>query len=81
MLGGAEKKSTCPRPAHRDRCSKITPLTPHHFNSKTAPRTAFPAPRYHAIGRPQSEDVFLWDVPEHPTWHLGAEVTDDGNVS
>ena len=40
---------------------------------------SFTAPnRYHVVGRPQSEDVFVYAVPEHPTWHIGADVTDDG---
>jgi prolyl oligopeptidase len=34
--------------------------------------------RYHVVGRPQSEDTFVYAIPEHPTWHIGGEVTDDG---
>ena len=33
---------------------------------------------YHVIGTPQKEDTFVYAEPEHPTWFIGAEVTDDG---
>lgn len=33
---------------------------------------------YHAAGTSQKEDRFIFAVPEHPTWFIGAEVTDDG---
>jgi prolyl oligopeptidase len=33
------------------------------------------------VGQPQSDDVFLYAIPEHPTWHIGAEVTDDGRCA
>ncbi|EDQ86688.1 uncharacterized protein MONBRDRAFT_33693 [Monosiga brevicollis MX1] len=33
---------------------------------------------YHRIGTPQSEDVLCFETPDHPTWHLGAQVTTDG---
>ena len=30
------------------------------------------------MGQPQSDDVFLYAIPEHPTWMIGVEVSDDG---
>ncbi|KAK7202313.1 serine peptidase clan SC, family S9A [Novymonas esmeraldas] len=32
---------------------------------------------FHRIGTPQSEDVVILQLPEHPQWSLAAEVTDD----
>jgi prolyl oligopeptidase len=51
-----------------------------HVHSRIArANTAPPASsRYHVVGQPQSDDVFLYAIPEQPTWHIGAEVTDDG---
>jgi len=76
---GEEQHAVCVRAPHKTPPTPISSL--HHSDLKTRAPAPLSAPRYHAVGRPQSEDVFLWDVPEHPTWHLGAEVTDDGNVS
>lgn len=33
---------------------------------------------YHVLGTPQSSDVVVFAMPDHPTWMTGAEVTDDG---
>ncbi|KIZ07661.1 prolyl endopeptidase [Monoraphidium neglectum] len=33
---------------------------------------------YHVLGTPQSQDVVVWAIPEHPTWMSSAEVSDDG---
>ncbi|KAI8465889.1 MAG: prolyl oligopeptidase [Monoraphidium minutum] len=33
---------------------------------------------YHVLGTPQSEDVVIWAMPDHPTWMSSAEVSDDG---
>ena len=33
---------------------------------------------YHIVGTPQKDDKFIFAQPEHPTWFIGAEVTDDG---
>ena len=33
---------------------------------------------YHIVGTPQEDDKFIFAQPEHPTWFIGAEVTDDG---
>ena len=33
---------------------------------------------YHRLGTPQSEDVLVFEQPEHPEWGYGVEVTDDG---
>ena len=33
---------------------------------------------YHVVGTSQKEDKFVFAEPEHPTWFIGAEVTDDG---
>ena len=33
---------------------------------------------YHVLGRPQSEDVVVWAMPDNPTWMSSAEVSDDG---
>ena len=33
---------------------------------------------YHRIGTPQSEDVFLYATPAHPTWMASATVSADG---
>lgn len=33
---------------------------------------------YHIVGTPQKDDKFVFAQPEHPTWFIGAEVTDDG---
>ncbi|KAG5490848.1 hypothetical protein JKF63_00970 [Porcisia hertigi] len=32
---------------------------------------------FHKLGTPQSEDVVILEVPEHPQWNFAAEVTDD----
>jgi prolyl oligopeptidase len=32
---------------------------------------------FHKVGTPQSEDVVVLRVPEHPDWNLSAQVTDD----
>lgn len=40
-----------------------------------------PPPRqvcYHVVGTPQSEDVVLFAMPDHPTWMTSSGVTDDG---
>jgi prolyl oligopeptidase len=34
---------------------------------------------YHRLGAPQSEDVLAYHRPDHPTWEVGGEVTDDGH--
>ena len=33
---------------------------------------------YHVLGQPQSEDLLIYEMPEHAQWMCGAEVTDDG---
>jgi prolyl oligopeptidase len=33
---------------------------------------------YHRVGTPQSEDVLVHMVRDHPEWSFGADVTDDG---
>jgi len=33
---------------------------------------------YHTLGQPQSEDVLILQLPDHPTWMMGAGVSDDG---
>jgi prolyl oligopeptidase len=33
---------------------------------------------YHRLGTPQSEDVLVYERPDHPTWEIVGEVTDDG---
>ncbi|MDB6094877.1 MAG: prolyl endopeptidase [Verrucomicrobia bacterium] len=33
---------------------------------------------YHRLGAPQAEDVLVYEMPEHPDWMVGADVTDDG---
>lgn len=33
---------------------------------------------YHRIGTPQSEDVLVYERPDHPDWGFGAGVSDDG---
>ena len=33
---------------------------------------------YHIVGTPQKDDKFIFAQPEHPTWFISAEVTDDG---
>ncbi len=33
---------------------------------------------YHVVGTSQKEDKFVYAEPEHPTWFIGAEITDDG---
>ena len=33
---------------------------------------------YHVLGTSQSEDVWVYAIPEHPTWMAGVGVTDDG---
>eukprot|EP00798_Chlamydomonas_sp_ICE-L_P013564 gene13564-19435_t len=33
---------------------------------------------YHVLGTNQSEDTLVMAMPDHPTWMMGAEVTDDG---
>ncbi|MEW5297596.1 MAG: hypothetical protein WDW36_000797 [Sanguina aurantia] len=33
---------------------------------------------YHLLGTPQSSDTLVYAVPEHPTWMVGAGVTEDG---
>ena len=42
------------------------------------PETYALVSRYHVVGSPQKEDKFVYAEPEHPTWFIGAEVTDDG---
>jgi prolyl oligopeptidase len=34
---------------------------------------------YHTLGKPQSEDVLVYDRKDQKEWNLGADVTDDGN--
>lgn len=36
---------------------------------------------YHVVGTPQEADVLLYGYPEQPTWHLGAEVSEDGRYA
>ena len=33
---------------------------------------------YHLVGTPQRQDKWVYAVPDHPDWFIGAEVTDDG---
>jgi hypothetical protein len=33
---------------------------------------------YHVVGTPQSDDVTVLAIPEHPEWMLGTEITHDG---
>ena len=33
---------------------------------------------YHRVGTPQSEDVLIYEDPEHPEWRADAEVSEDG---
>eukprot|EP00053_Salpingoeca_punica_P019335 m.194798 g.194798 ORF g.194798 m.194798 type:complete len:755 (-) comp17625_c0_seq1:1748-4012(-) len=33
---------------------------------------------YHVVGDSQDKDILCYDVPEHPKWMIGAEVTNDG---
>ncbi len=42
------------------------------------PQTYALVSRYHVVGTLQKEDKFVFAEPEHPTWFIGAEVTDDG---
>jgi prolyl oligopeptidase len=34
---------------------------------------------YHLLGTPQSQDVLVYQSPEHKEWGFGAQVTDDGH--
>lgn len=33
---------------------------------------------FHAVGTPQSQDVLVYERPDHPEWSFGGAVTDDG---
>lgn len=33
---------------------------------------------YHRVGTPQSDDVLVFEQPDHPKWGFGPSVTDDG---
>jgi prolyl oligopeptidase len=33
---------------------------------------------YHRLGTPQAEDVLVYERPDHPTWTIYGQVTDDG---
>ena len=33
---------------------------------------------YHRLGTPQSDDVLVYQVPEHPKWSVGGGVSEDG---
>ena len=33
---------------------------------------------YHVVGTPQAVDKWVYAVPEHPDWFIGAEITHDG---
>ena len=33
---------------------------------------------FHKLGTPQAEDALIYELPDHPTWNIGAGVTDDG---
>ncbi len=33
---------------------------------------------YHRLGTPQSEDVLVYERPDHPKWGISGEVTEDG---
>jgi prolyl oligopeptidase len=33
---------------------------------------------YHRLGTPQSDDVLVYERPDHPKWTIGGEVTEDG---
>lgn len=33
---------------------------------------------YHVLGQPQDQDVVVFAMPEHPTWMVGAQITDCG---
>ena len=33
---------------------------------------------YHRVGTPQSDDVLVYERPDHPKWGVGGEVTEDG---
>ncbi|KAB5554286.1 hypothetical protein PHYPO_G00048590 [Pangasianodon hypophthalmus] len=36
---------------------------------------------YHVIGTSQSEDVLVAEFPEHPKWHSGVTISDDGRYA
>jgi prolyl oligopeptidase len=46
--------------------------------SKMQAKNVAPKMYYHKIGTPQSEDVIVFDRPDHPDWLFGGSVTDDG---
>ncbi|KAL6754676.1 prolyl oligopeptidase [Haematococcus lacustris] len=33
---------------------------------------------YHVLGQPQEADALVYALPAHPTWMIGASITDDG---
>ncbi len=33
---------------------------------------------FHKLGTPQADDKLVYELPDHPTWNIGAGVTDDG---
>lgn len=33
---------------------------------------------FHKLGTPQTDDVLVYELPDHPTWNIGAGITDDG---
>ena len=33
---------------------------------------------YHVVGTPQTADKWVYAVPEHPDWFIGAEISHDG---
>ncbi|MBD3672037.1 MAG: S9 family peptidase [Planctomycetaceae bacterium] len=34
---------------------------------------------YHRVGTPQSDDVMVYERPDHPEWGFGCDVSEDGN--
>eukprot|EP00884_Botryococcus_braunii_P020736 jgi/Botrbrau1/7346/Bobra.247_3s0039.1 len=49
-----------------------------HISSSTLRLHMCQQVRYHVVGTPQSDDVFVFATPENPRHSIGAEATDDG---